>query len=278
MKGGWWSVRNDIQSQFRKLTSKPWYRCIGCWSSRHCSTSLKQCWGETKALDYLITNVLSRVHQDARKLVESAKFPPRGRRGFGSPFSPEKFGLKTLTEYLQQANDGLVTIVQIETKEALQNVDSIAQTPGVDVLLIGPYDLGNNIGCPILNDTMAEELKKAITTIQQSAEKHEKRTGIYCTSGSQARQFADGGFNMVCSNAASANFRLADSCPDLSRWRCSLFHLSAHHRSFYCGRLIRPFSTGISKRRSIRSIESDQFMKALLAWSSTNRVEKPWFA
>ena len=60
--------------------------------------------------------------EDAKKLVQSAKFPPLGQRGFGSPFPMEKFGGQTSSEYLQQANDSLVTIVQIETKEALQNV------------------------------------------------------------------------------------------------------------------------------------------------------------
>ena len=60
--------------------------------------------------------------EDAKKLVDSAKFPPRGSRGFGSPFPMEKFGGQTTTEYLQQANDALLTIVQIETKEALENV------------------------------------------------------------------------------------------------------------------------------------------------------------
>ena len=142
--------------------------------------------------------------EDAQKLVKSAKFPPRGNRGFGSPFSPEKFGLKTLTEYLQQANDALVTIIQIETQEALHNIDSIAQTPGVDVLFIGPFDLGNNIGHPIINDIMADELKEAIATIKQSAQKHEKKIGMYCT-GTQARQFADEGFNMVGLDAHQCN-------------------------------------------------------------------------
>ena len=60
--------------------------------------------------------------EDAKKLVQSAKFPPMGQRGFGSPFPMEKFGGPTSAEYLQQANESLVTIVQIETKEALQNV------------------------------------------------------------------------------------------------------------------------------------------------------------
>ena len=57
-------------------------------------------------------------------------------RGFGSPFSMEKFGVQSATDYLKQANDGLVTIAQIETKEALQNVDAIANVEGIDVLLV----------------------------------------------------------------------------------------------------------------------------------------------
>lgn len=59
---------------------------------------------------------------DAKNLVKSAKFPPQGQRGFGSPFPMERVGGVSMTEYLQQANEALVTIVQIETKEALENV------------------------------------------------------------------------------------------------------------------------------------------------------------
>ena len=65
---------------------------------------------------------LLRTAEDATNIVQSAKFPPVGQRGFGSPFSMEKFGGPSQTEYLQQANDSLLTIIQIETKEALQNV------------------------------------------------------------------------------------------------------------------------------------------------------------
>ena len=45
-----------------------------------------------------------------------------GNRGFGSPFPMQSLGGPTQTEYLQQANDSLLTIVQIETKEALRDV------------------------------------------------------------------------------------------------------------------------------------------------------------
>ena len=65
--------------------------------------------------------------EDARKLVQSAKFPPLGARGFGSPFSMGMFDVKgglSQSDYLKQANEGLLTVVQIETKEALENVSA----------------------------------------------------------------------------------------------------------------------------------------------------------
>jgi len=135
---------------------------------------------------------------DARKLAQAAKFPPTGQRGFGSPFAMGQFGALTASEYLQQANDGLVTIVQIETKEALENIDAIAKVPGIDVLFVGPYDLGNNIGHSILDGTMHETLKEAIARIQVAAKVNKRCSGIYATAGDQARHFADQGFQMVC--------------------------------------------------------------------------------
>jgi len=67
---------------------------------------------------------------------------------------------------------------------------------------VGPFDLGNNIGHPILDGTMHDELKDAILRIHKAAEANGKRTGIYCTSGEQGREYADKGFNMVSTNMA----------------------------------------------------------------------------
>lgn len=50
--------------------------------------------------------------------------------------------MPSFTEYLQQANGTILTMVQIETQEALNEVEEIAAVPGVDVLFIGPFDLG----------------------------------------------------------------------------------------------------------------------------------------
>ncbi|KAJ4295881.1 hypothetical protein N0V88_004583 [Collariella sp. IMI 366227] len=133
---------------------------------------------------------------EVKALVAAAKFPPEGRRGFGSPFALQNFepGL-TFTEYLQQANDSLLTMVQIETREALEVVEEIALL--ADVVFVGPFDLGNNIGFPIIDGKMAPELDEAIDRILTAALVAGKKCGIYCTSGEQAKEYADKGFHMV---------------------------------------------------------------------------------
>ena len=88
-------------------------------------------WMVKRALDsgaHGILVPLLRTTDDARKLVQAAKFPPLGQRGFGSPFSMSTFsptGELSGLEYMKNANDHLLTIVQIETREALENVSQI---------------------------------------------------------------------------------------------------------------------------------------------------------
>jgi 4-hydroxy-2-oxoheptanedioate aldolase len=133
---------------------------------------------------------------DAKRLIASAKFPPEGHRGFGSPFSPQTFNNEAMTYYLQNANASLQTIIQIETKSALEHVREIAAIPGVDCLLIGPFDLGNNIGHPIITG-IDDELRKAIDSIKDAAHAEGKKVGIYCTSAEDARDCAERGFDMI---------------------------------------------------------------------------------
>lgn len=171
-----------------------------CGASPVVRIPANEAWMVKRALDsgaHGIIVPLLYTAEDARKLVQSAKFPPLGQRGYGSPFSMGPFGNPSGPEYLQHANDALVTIVQIETKEALENVKEIANVEGIDVLLVGPYDLGNNLRHPIITGEPDDELKIAIGTIREAAAAVGKKAGIYCTSGDQARKYADQGFHMI---------------------------------------------------------------------------------
>ncbi|KAK4044509.1 Phosphoenolpyruvate/pyruvate domain-containing protein [Parachaetomium inaequale] len=152
-----------------------------------------QPWMVKRALDtgaHGILVPLIRTVDEVKNLVAAAKFPPEGQRGFGSPIALQNFeaGL-SVTDYLQQANDSLLTMVQIETREALEAVEEIA--PLVDVVFVGPYDLGNNIGHPITGNKMDSELHDAIARILRAAVAAGTKCGIYCGSGEQAKQEAD---------------------------------------------------------------------------------------
>lgn len=164
-----------------------------------------QIWMVKRALDagaHGIMVPLLRSAKEAEELVRLAKFPPVGTRGYGSPFSMNAFAtgtqrVPTQVEYLQQANSSLLTMVQIETKEALDDVEAIAAVPGIDVLFVGPFDLGNDIGHPILSAEMPAELKAAIERIRVAAATAGKYSGIYALNGAQARAYAAQGFHMA---------------------------------------------------------------------------------
>ncbi|KAJ4157865.1 hypothetical protein NW754_009515 [Fusarium falciforme] len=160
-----------------------------------------QGWMVKRALDsgaHGIIVPLVRTVEEAKQLVLDAKFPPLGRRGFGSLIALERFNPNpTLTEYLHQANDALVTIIQIETREAFESVEEIAAVDGIDALFIGPFDLGNNIGYPIQKGIMGPELKEALARILAATRRASKKCGIYCKDAQQAKEFAAQGYDML---------------------------------------------------------------------------------
>ncbi|MFP6701360.1 MAG: aldolase/citrate lyase family protein, partial [Planctomycetaceae bacterium] len=74
----------------------------------------------------------------ARELVESVKFPPIGNRGLDAAGLDCDFSLPEHVEYVREANEQTMLVVQIETPEAVENVEAIAALEGVDGLFIGP--------------------------------------------------------------------------------------------------------------------------------------------
>jgi 4-hydroxy-2-oxoheptanedioate aldolase len=83
----------------------------------------------------------------AAELVQAMRYPPHGVRGMGSGLGrSSRWG--RLTDYVPAAVDNICLLVQIETRQALQNVEAIAATPGVDGVLFGPADLAADLGYP----------------------------------------------------------------------------------------------------------------------------------
>ena len=84
----------------------------------------------------------------ARLIVESAKYPPEGRRGCAFGVAHDDYRGGDLAAKMSHANAEVMIIAQIETAQGLRDVDRIAAVEGVDALLIGQYDLTTSLGIP----------------------------------------------------------------------------------------------------------------------------------
>jgi 2-keto-3-deoxy-L-rhamnonate aldolase RhmA len=120
---------------------------------------------------------MTSTKEQAEEIVRYSKYTPLGQRGFGNQTGQTDYRpLKTL-DFMKEANEHTLIVAQIETREAIENVDSILSVEGIDVGLIGPNDLSISLGIP---DQMGSEiLTKAIDKVVEMAKKKGKATGIH---------------------------------------------------------------------------------------------------
>ena len=86
--------------------------------------------------------------EEAAELVRWAKFAPQGERGVDGANGDNPYCAMPMPPYLKAANAHTLLITQLESPQALDAADAIAQVPGVDVLMIGPGDLSVIAGIP----------------------------------------------------------------------------------------------------------------------------------
>jgi len=83
--------------------------------------------------------------QQAAAMADAVRYPPQGTRGLGASVIRAS-GFNEITDYATTANDQICLIVQAESQTALDNIDAIAATEGVDAVFIGPSDLSASMG------------------------------------------------------------------------------------------------------------------------------------
>ena len=94
--------------------------------------------------------------EEAEMMVNSVKYPPWGKRGVGLARA-QGYGMK-FDDYMEQFNKHSIVILQIEHKDAVENIDAILSVKGIDGIIIGPYDLSGSYGIPgeFENDLIVE--------------------------------------------------------------------------------------------------------------------------
>ncbi|KAK6906698.1 hypothetical protein I203_100685 [Kwoniella mangroviensis CBS 8507] len=125
--------------------------------------------------------------EEAQAVVTYSKFPPQGLRGQGSAF-PAIGHCLTTPEYMRSANQTILTILQIESKQGVENEDAIAAVPGVDYLFVGPNDLARSLlgYTPAKGDEPV--FVEAIEKIVKAARKHGKWVGRFVNDGPLAAE------------------------------------------------------------------------------------------
>ncbi len=75
--------------------------------------------------------------EDAEKAVRSVRYPPRGERLWGPFHAPFRWGV-SMPDYMTTADDDMICMITIEHVEAVNRIDEIMATPGIDMAVIGP--------------------------------------------------------------------------------------------------------------------------------------------
>ena len=132
--------------------------------------------------------------QEAKKFVQACMYPPQGYRSFG----PTRGLIYGGSDYPDYANDEILKLAMIETKESLEKLDEIMSTPGVDGIYIGPADLSLAIGeKPGFDKPENTKAYSEILRILEHAKKNKIFAGIHNGTPEYAKKMIEKGFNFV---------------------------------------------------------------------------------
>lgn len=150
--------------------------------------------------------------QDARDLVDFMRYPPAGRRGLGGSTQATDYG-HNFKDYFARANSDLLCIAQIETRQALDNIDAIAGIDGIDVLFIGHSDFSLNLGC--FQQFESRQMIDAENQVLEAASKHGKIAGMHLKTGMDVKAYMKRGFSFMAVGTDVGC--LSSACKNLAR-------------------------------------------------------------
>ena len=132
--------------------------------------------------------------KEAENFVKACMYPPKGYRSFG----PTRGFMYGGDDYVDHANDEILKIAMIETKEALKELDKIMSTKGIDGVYIGPADLSLAIGeKPGFDKPEGHPTYEQIVNILSHAKKYNLIAGIHYATPEYAKKMIDLGFQIV---------------------------------------------------------------------------------
>jgi len=196
---GWDSITIDMQHGLHDYASA--VSCIQAMQAHPVTPLVRVPWNEPgilgKVLDAGAWGVICpmvNTPADAIALTRACLYPPLGRRSNG-PVRAAAYG--GVTPYQQIANDEVLILPQIETREAVDNLEAILDVPGVSGVYVGPGDLGFSMGLPPILDREEPEILSIYEAIVRETSKRGLIAGVHNTTPTYAARMAAMGFRLV---------------------------------------------------------------------------------
>lgn len=148
----------------------------------------------SRALDRGATGIMIpklSSEQDLLSALAFLDYPPIGSRGVASYNRSAAWG----HDQTALAGSKPVSLIQVETTYAVNEIDSLASNSRVDALFIGPLDLSYALGVP--RDFSSDKFSEAISKVLDSCKRNGKPVGILANSGEVAANYLAQGFDFV---------------------------------------------------------------------------------
>jgi 2-keto-3-deoxy-L-rhamnonate aldolase RhmA len=145
------------------------------------------------AMGLMIPRVESQ--EQAETIVRYTKYPPVGDRGVVLGTAHTAYQMVDGKQFLRQANRELLLIMQIETQTGLDHMEEILSVKGLDVALIGPYDLSTSLGIP--GEVNHPRMQRAIDAFLKGCRKHGVIPGNFVTSIEDGKQWLRRGMRFL---------------------------------------------------------------------------------
>ena len=133
--------------------------------------------------------------KQARTAVDSARFPPQGRKGFGG------FSLVRQWPGVERFNSRVVVLLQIESRRGIDNLEEILAVEGISGIIVGPSDLSIDLGVPLSYDH--PRLIEAVDRVLAACRSRELSCGIYCATEQSISFWHERGMNIIWSGCAT---------------------------------------------------------------------------
>lgn len=138
--------------------------------------------------------------EQARAAVAAMRYGPSGVRGVALSHRACAYSAEFRT-YIERDAPDLLTVVQIESVQAVENADAIAAVDGTDVLFVGPTDLSYSMG--ILRQFESDTFVAAVRHVAECARKHGKHAGLLMPNASEYEHYWRMGYRFIACGADS---------------------------------------------------------------------------